>query len=294
LPWAFLLLEGERALGPSLTAGKRGKDLDNRILRKDDGLRSMTARLRAVDKERGTRQDGSEPRISGAVPAHDIQCIGKRIRADGFLRSTGRFLCRCPVTDCDVRHRRLAFCPDPLGITIGKTLMLPDRHRLLDLVDDLPARLKRLAALRARHSHDNGNISDLKITDTVNRRNRLNRILRDSLLHHLAQISLYARMRRVTQIRYRSAFVFVADYARKQGDTAGRWNIRDRGVYLGDGKGSLADPQHPDHFHARESSHERGLSLGLASDQRHRSKLAGCSCRWLHDLVLTSWTDHVS
>ena len=83
----------------------------------------------------------------------------------------------------------------------------PQREALIPF-NDLPARLKRLAALRARHSHHNHNITDLKFTDTVNRRNSLNRALRNG---HLAQVSLYARMRRIAQIRQRPATVFIAD-----------------------------------------------------------------------------------
>src|SRR5262249_55339551 len=114
--------------------------------------------------------------------------------------------------------------------------LYPQREALIPF-NDLSARLKRLAALRARHSHHNRNITDLKFTDTVNRGNSLNRALRNGLLRHLAQVSLYARMRGIVQIRQRPATVFIADNTGEQDNSARRRYVRHRGIYVGDGKG---------------------------------------------------------
>jgi hypothetical protein len=124
---------------------------------------------RPVDQERRTREHGSEPRIPGAFSPDGIECVSKRIRADSFLGSLSRFLCRCPIAHSHASHRPLTLGPDPLGVTIGKALVFPDRHGILDLVDDLPTSIECLSALGAGHGHDYGDVTDLEITDTVNR-----------------------------------------------------------------------------------------------------------------------------
>jgi len=131
------------------------------------------ANRRPVNQEGRTLEHGSKPRITDAFPVHGNKRVSKRHRADGFLSSAGRFLSRCPITESHLvcgypSHVLLPFGSYPFSVTIGKALVLPDGNCILDLVDDLPARIECLSALRAGDGHDNGDITNLKVTDTVN------------------------------------------------------------------------------------------------------------------------------
>jgi hypothetical protein len=102
--------------------------------------------------------------------------------------------------------------------------------------------------------HDHGDVTNLEITGTVNRRNRLDRILSNRLLDHFAQISLDTRMRRIAEIRYCAPLIFVADHAREQRDTASGRDIRNGGLHVSDRQGSLAHAQHLDNIHGWQSN----------------------------------------
>ena len=66
-------------------------------------------------------------------------------------------------------HVLLPFGSDPFSVTIGKALVLPDGNCVLDLVDDLPARIECLSAFRAGDGHDHSDVTDFEVTDAVNR-----------------------------------------------------------------------------------------------------------------------------
>src|SRR5580692_10697843 len=63
-----------------------------------------------------------------------------------------------------------AFAIHPAGVTAHVVLLLPDRHALLDLVDDVAAGEERLVAMRCAHSHPHRQLADGKISDAVQAR----------------------------------------------------------------------------------------------------------------------------
>jgi hypothetical protein len=60
-------------------------------------------------------------------------------------------------------------------------LFLPDRHALLDLVNDVAAGEKRLVAMRCAHSHPHRQFADRKISDAVQARGVRHSKARDRL-----------------------------------------------------------------------------------------------------------------
>jgi hypothetical protein len=99
--------------------------------------------------------------------------------------------------------------------------MLPDRHALLQLVDQLPSGGERVAAMTACHGDDHRQITDSQLPDPVNRGERDHVVRLDHLLGDLAQGGVDARVRRVVESRHVSAVIVVADRADEQGDATG-------------------------------------------------------------------------
>ena len=60
-----------------------------------------------------------------------------------------------------------ALAVDPPGIAGSVMLLLPDRHAVLHLVDDVPARAEGFIAMRCGHSHPDGNFPQAEITQPV-------------------------------------------------------------------------------------------------------------------------------
>ena len=61
----------------------------------------------------------------------------------------------------------LAFGSNPLGIAVCESLVLPDRHGILDFIDDLVTRIKCLCARGAGDSDDDRDFANLQITNTM-------------------------------------------------------------------------------------------------------------------------------
>ena len=79
----------------------------------------------------------------------------------------------------------LPFGSDPFRTAISESLALPDGYGFLDLIYDLPAGIECLSTLRARDGYDNGDFAYLEITDAMNRRNCVDRILSYGFLDNL-------------------------------------------------------------------------------------------------------------
>ena len=50
---------------------------------------------------------------------------------------------------------------------VDLVLLLPDRHAVLDRLDDVAAQGDREVAVRARDEHDEGEVADLEVADAV-------------------------------------------------------------------------------------------------------------------------------
>ena len=76
------------------------------------------------------------------------------------------------------RERSERACRDPLWRTdplvraVGEVLVLPDRHRRLQVVDQRPRRVERLAPVGRRRDHDHGDVPELQPPHPVHRGER--------------------------------------------------------------------------------------------------------------------------
>src|SRR5437762_6048042 len=59
---------------------------------------------------------------------------------------------------------------DPVGITVGKVLLLPDRNVVLEALDPVTGRLERLGAVGRRDAHDHGDLADAERSEPVPQR----------------------------------------------------------------------------------------------------------------------------
>src|SRR5215475_3785890 len=66
---------------------------------------------------------------------------------------------------------------DPLIGTIGEPLVLPDRHRRLQLVDQRVAGVEGLRTMRAGHPDDDRQVVDGQVAHPVHSRHRDHRVL---------------------------------------------------------------------------------------------------------------------
>src|SRR5258708_7974636 len=66
----------------------------------------------------------------------------------------------------DMRARLRAV--DPFAVAAGESLVLPDRHGALQVVDQGAARIERCATVAAGHRHDDGEVADGQVTNSVN------------------------------------------------------------------------------------------------------------------------------
>src|SRR3984885_1998186 len=67
-----------------------------------------------------------------------------------------------------MRHRGAALAIHPAGIAVPIVLFFPDRKAVLDLVDDEPAGVERLAAMRGAHAYPHCHIRERQGADAVN------------------------------------------------------------------------------------------------------------------------------
>ena len=151
-----------------LASGERGKDLNDGAVRERNAAGVVMASLRPVYQERRPRHDSRELRTDMQA-ASRIQRFSKGRRGHLIFRNARGFFCRCPVPQDHCRHGRLPLGPDPLRVAVRELLMLPDRHRRLDVVHDLVARLESFSTLGASNSDDHRDFPDLQVADPVYR-----------------------------------------------------------------------------------------------------------------------------
>src|SRR6195256_4829676 len=111
---------------------------------------------------------------SSNSPATSTSCAARdRCAPEGLV---------VPVSASCVRGRGgAALAIDPTGVTAQVVLLLPDRHALLDLVNDVAAGEKRLVAMRCAHSHLHRQLADRKLADAVQARGVRHAKARDRL-----------------------------------------------------------------------------------------------------------------
>ena len=109
--------------------------------------------------------------------------------------------------------------------------MLPHRNIGLELVDQAPARLERLGAVRRRRRDDDGEVTHDEVADPVHARKCHDVALVGDALGDVAQPGERSRVRRVTERRDALALVVVADRPDEHADAAGR-RVGHRGVHL--------------------------------------------------------------
>src|SRR5580704_17112622 len=65
------------------------------------------------------------------------------------------------------RRAGAALAVDPAGVAVEVVLFLPDRHALLDLVDDVAGRKKGLVAVRGAGAHPHRHLADGEIPESM-------------------------------------------------------------------------------------------------------------------------------
>ncbi len=100
--------------------------------------------------------------------------------------------------------------------------MLPDGHDGLELIDELATGIESLCSVRSRYGNHNGQVTNLEVTDSMDRgkSNHVD-VLTDAFGHRI-QLCLRGRVRRIAQHFDLPFFINVADRAHKKGDSAGR------------------------------------------------------------------------
>ena len=74
---------------------------------------------------------------------------------------------RHAVRDGVARRGSATLAVHPTEVAVGVVLFLPDRHAVLDLVDDVAARGEGLVAVRGTHAHPDGQLADREVADPV-------------------------------------------------------------------------------------------------------------------------------
>src|SRR5262245_7589826 len=98
---------------------------------------------------------------------------------------------------------------DPLVGAVAEALMLPDRDRRLELVDQRMAGVESLAAMRRAHSDHDRDVTDGELTDPMHRGDPNDAIARRHLLGDLAHPVERGRVSGVRQPLHRAAAVVV-------------------------------------------------------------------------------------
>src|SRR5271165_935213 len=156
-----------------------------------------------------------------------------------------------PAMD-NVRERRDMLgrlrAADPLVGTVGEALMLPDRHRGLQLVDHRVAGVERLGAVRAGHAHDDRRLADGQVTYPVHGGYRDHVVLGHDVFGDPPDLRCRGRMSGVRQRRHAAVGVVVPDGADEQHLTAGS-GVGDRVAHLVHGQFGVPDGDQPDLAH---------------------------------------------
>src|SRR6516164_1851712 len=116
----------------------------------------------------------------------------------------------------------------PFAGPVAEPLALPDGHLVLEPVDQGPARLERLPAVRAGHGDHDGEVPDFQFPRAVHRGQRVHLEVGGDLFGYPAQFRGRRRVRAVGQTGHTAAVVGVADCTGEQGDAA-RGGITDGG-----------------------------------------------------------------
>src|SRR5215470_11699527 len=143
--------------------------------------------------------------------------------------------------------RRLRIA-DPLTRAVAEVLLFPDRHAVLQVVDQGAARPERLAAVRAGDGHHDREITHGQLPDPVHGGQRPHVEVRRHLFGHDPQLGRCGRVRTVGQPGNFTGPVMVADRAHEQRDAACS-RIGDGDPYLVHRQRRIPQLGDPDHVH---------------------------------------------
>src|SRR3954447_590591 len=89
---------------------------------------------------------------------------------------------------------------DPFLGTVGERLVLPDRHFVLEIVDQLPAGLEGLSPVRAGNGDHDGEIPDPETPDPMHGGKGPHRILGDDLFGAPPHLGLGTGVTRIPEL----------------------------------------------------------------------------------------------
>src|SRR6185437_12331597 len=120
-------------------------------------------------------------------------------------------------------RRRTALAVHPPGVTVQVVLLFPDRHAVLDLIDDVAAGPEGLVAVRRAYSDPHRQLPDREVPEAV----RAARVCDPEALHGLAEDALTFTQREcleglVLQVPDARALVVVAHPALERGKAPAR------------------------------------------------------------------------
>ena len=135
---------------------------------------------------------------------------------------------------------------DPLVGAVGEHLVLPDRHRRLEVVDEVAGGVERLPAVVGGRGDDDRGVADREVADPVHRGDGAGPGARAATgLDDLAAAGRGRSGGRCSRgCATALAVVVVADRPDEQGHPAGG-GVLDRGQHLGDVERRLADLDQP-------------------------------------------------
>src|SRR5215472_6328962 len=137
---------------------------------------------------------------------------------------------------------------DPVAVTAGVLLVLPDRHARLQLLDQRAAGLEGLGAVRAGHGHHDREVADIQVAHAVHGGDGGHAVAGRDLLGDPPQLHRGRGMGAVAEPDHILAVIVVPDRADEQRDAPGR-RVRDRADHLVHRQGRAADLGEPDGFH---------------------------------------------
>jgi aminoglycoside phosphotransferase (APT) family kinase protein len=120
---------------------------------------------------------------------------------------------------------------DPFAGAVGEPLVLPDGHRGLELIDQRPAGVQCLGAVRAGHRHDHRQVADLQVADAMHGSDPGHLELLGDNSGDAAEFIDRGRVRAVGKPGDLPVMIAVPDRSGEQGDAA-RGGVRDRGPNL--------------------------------------------------------------
>ena len=139
------------------------------------------------------------------------------------MRMVGLGLVRMPGQMPGRMHgrRRAALAIDPAGVTVDVVLLLPDRHAMLDFIDDESAGAERLVTMHRADADPDRDVADGQRADAMYAGGARHTELLDRGLHDACAFLLgELRERLVLEARDRVAFVVIAHPAFEGGEAA--------------------------------------------------------------------------